>query len=455
MAPIVRLSVFPVPVPVPVAVPDPVPVPVPVPDHLNRYTHPVHFHEEPGSSVLRATSEGHGCLVVFGLSFLLSGLALIAVAVDLLPLDTSQDPLTRVGVALFGSVFVLTGLALMLGRRGLILDRGTGTVVSWIGLLAPMRRRQYALDDIEQVVIDRDSDESVSYPVRLEGGGNPVSVTSSADYQNARATAERLATFLRIPVADRSSGTEVLREWDHLDESLSDRLRRTGEAAPWATPPVGMRCEVRTEAGALVIETPPRGLTPGNVLEIGITLTMVGLAVYFFGGALVRLPWPEGLRWAGLAIVGGLLVALPLIGTSVGVARKAMASSRITASPAMLTVEHHTLGRRTTVEIPGDELEELQISGGVPADALRRNPDGSVTVDHDALRQLARGVDDEKIPELGSAGGQVLALIARFAPGPTITARSDRTSVELGKGLPAEEVRYLYARLLEAIASGV
>lgn len=53
----------------------------------------------------------------------------------------------------------------------------------------------------------------VVYPVRFEGNAleKAVCIEEPLDYQQARATAESLAGFLRLPLVDRSSGEEERR----------------------------------------------------------------------------------------------------------------------------------------------------------------------------------------------------------------------------------------------------
>ena len=177
---------------------------------------------------------GGGCLSLFGLPFLLTGLFLMQAPLGLIHVKTQGGPGGLIFMGLFGMPFAAVGTALVFGRSGTILDRQRGTLVRWWGLLVPMKRTEYLLDGFEKICLGYnpgDSKHAATYPVTLVpgDGGKPVPMQAPADYAEARRLAERLAKFLRKPVEDSSAGAKTVRDPDHLDECLRDRIRRTGE----------------------------------------------------------------------------------------------------------------------------------------------------------------------------------------------------------------------------------
>ena len=196
--------------------------------------------------IWEAKSSGHVGLFIFGLPFLLAGLFVMSQPLGLVPAEGNPGPWYM--LVPFGSIFALVGLGLMTGRRGIIIDRRRHRVVKWYGLLVPMMRTEHMIVlcdrlDVSREVRTSDDSTQIVYPVRIEGNAQekPVCIEEPLDYQQARATAESLARFLGLPVVDRSSGQEVVREPDRLDESLRERARRTGEEIADAAVPPQMR----------------------------------------------------------------------------------------------------------------------------------------------------------------------------------------------------------------------
>jgi len=105
---------------------------------------------------------GGGCISIFGLPFLLAGLFVMQIPLETIPMKGSPGTLPSIFVVLFGFVFAAVGAALVFGRSGIILDRGTGRIIQWFGLLVPMKRKEYLLDSIRQVEMDFFSGDSDS-----------------------------------------------------------------------------------------------------------------------------------------------------------------------------------------------------------------------------------------------------------------------------------------------------
>ena len=200
---------------------------------------------------------GGGVLSLFGVPFFLAGLGVIALTIGLLP--TGDAPPLFFGVP-FGLIFVLVGGGLIFGRQGCEIDRQNGTIERWWSCLVTLRRVQYETDEFDRVTLSREVRRSNNssytvFPVRMQGVPElKLDLSEPRRYQPARRQAEQVASFLHLPLADSSSGSEVVREPDHLNESLRDRLRRTGETPALPEAPAALSCRIRSKGDSVMIE---------------------------------------------------------------------------------------------------------------------------------------------------------------------------------------------------------
>ena len=408
--------------------------------------------------IWEAKSSGHVGLFFFGLPFLLAGLFVMGQPLGLVPVDGDPGPWYM--MVPFGSIFALVGLGMMTGRRGILIDRRRHRITKWYGLLIPMVRREHMLGLQDRLVVTREvrkSDKStrIVYPVRLGGSAQEkaVSIEEPLDYQQARATAESLAGFLRLPLVDRSSGKEVVRESDRLDESLRERARRTDEEIPEVAPPSQMRSALREESGSLIVRIPPTGVTLAHRLQMIGVLIFVGVAVFMLAPfAAIGFEDPASMLLIGLICVGfGLL---PVLGVLLQILGQARRGCTVEASRSFLRVEK---GRKVA-EIFVDELEELAVPDpGLPA-GIRKGPDGRFMIDRDAAhRKSGPGRFAQANPGRMTPAGPVLSYVIsalyRTKAGPCIMARSDKTTVRFGHGLSREELLYIHAQLKGVLAA--
>ena len=409
-------------------------------------------------AVWEARSSGHVGVFFFGLPFFLVGLFVMSLPLGLVPVEGDAGPWYV--VVPFGSIFAMVGLGLMAGRRGIVIDRQRHRVVRWYGLLCPMVRRESLLDLCDRLALTREvrkSDKStrVVYPVRLEGNAQDavIHIEEPLDYQEARRTAESLAGFLRLPLVDLSSGKEVVREPDRLDESIRERARRTGEEMPDAVAPPKTRSTLREESGTLHIQIPPTGVTAVHRFYLVATLIFIGVA------AFVVMPFLEfevqdPMSYLFIGFIGVGFVLLPLVSVLSRVAEQARSGCTVQASRSFLRVEQ---GKRVT-EIFADELEELGIHESPPPAGITKAPDGRLMIDKSALSQGSRNrrfasTGSGQMTPVGPVLSFLISAMMKTAPGPSISARSDRKSVRFGAGLGKEELLYIYARLKRIMAA--
>ncbi len=378
---------------------------------------------------------GGGCLMLFGLPFLLGGLGVLAAGLGFLPTPNSKswDPMFGLVAIPFGLVFAAVGSAIMFGRSGTRIDRRHRRITTWWGVLVPFHSQELALDGYDQVTIQCETRRSSSskggsrtytvYPVRLEGAKPRIDLGEPREYEAARAAGEQVAKFLRLRLADMSTGRPSVREAAELDESLRDRIRRTNRVVMIPPPPgeTKTRCDITPHQVQFEIASP----RPGAAILGGVTavaLIFPGIVFFtFFLPLLNDEKMPFEVKLLFLSFIGGLFMLLPfclVMGRVLG----GVISEQIQASTRSLRV---TLRRRfstRTVEIPVHELEELVLPGVAHTGMAGLPP---------ALRQLAT-------PAMRLRG---------------IQARSDRTNVEFGAGLPHDELHWIHSHVLKALTS--
>ena len=368
-----------------------------------------------------AYRSGGGCLMLFGLPFLLAGLFVMAsplVPGKYQPKESKTGRPMPIYFAIpFGGIFATVGAALVLGRAGKRIDRRAGTVSTWWGLLVPFRCKEMPLADFDKVAITHEVRRSKNstytvYPVRLRGEGSAkVDVETPRDEAKARALGEEIAKFLTLPLHDSSVGSVVIRQADELDESLRERAERTGERAEVGSPPPDARAISSVTGDILTFEIPPLGFRPLVLFIMGASLLC---PLVFAGVFVVPFTLTEDVPLGVKLIFAGVLCIL-FIGVPVGIAwtfalRMAKKTARVDVSPLELRVTVRGLFRSSTHAIPTAELEELQVVN------LTKTPKATVG------------------PKIG---------LALLGSGGVILARSDRATLTFGTGLSAAELDWM------------
>jgi len=376
---------------------------------------------ETGDPDVMETRSGGGCTSLFGLPFFLAGLAVWILSV-LLPQSEGEPPPLLFTIP-FGAVFVAVGGGLVFGRSGLMINRREKTMTKWWGLMVPMRKKQHDLHDFAQVRLSKEIRRSSSssggsstytvYPVRIVGEDEKLNIEEPRDYREARRAGEALAKFLDFALTDSSSGTSVTRQASDLDESIRERTQRTGEVVELPDQPEGMKTRVEIDATSVRLETPPAGFGLDSIVMMlmGLVIPAV-VGTMFLPHVLKDDGMPREMKIVFLSFIG-VFMAVPLLGLFARGLAKARRREVITVTPDLLQVMGKGLLPGKTIEIPADELEELELAGG-----------------------LAGAASTEQVP----------ALLQKLVAGKGgITARSDRTSVTFCKGVPYAEREWIYA----------
>jgi hypothetical protein len=311
-----------------------------------------------------------------------------------------------------------------------------------------MKRRETMLDAIRQVEMNfsaGDSDSAATWPVCLSGEGivKPIAVVQPVNFAEARQVAEELSRFLRKPLVDSSTGERVTRDPDHLDESYRDRARRTGEAAVVVPPePPGMRARVERTGDGYVFHIPGSPLSGLHYIPVLFPLAFAGAVAWFFLPALLTLPMPDWVRYFFLGFIGLFFIAGPVVSTLLNVLRLKNQFERITVTKAFLRVETLKKGKRSTVEIPVDELEDLV------APTVRSVMD---TIEVPGMKKVPLGnTGTPRMPD-GRPVPRFLLSLIKMTGSKGIIARSDKAVVEFAGGLDEAETAYLFALIRKTI----
>ncbi len=281
--------------------------------------------------------------------------------------------------------FILVGAALIFGRAGVSIDRRSGSVVSWWGLMLPFRSKRRELGDFTHVslrrkVVRSDKSTRIVFPVALSGKGADLECESLPAYTQARTKAEQLAKFTSLNLHDSSGAGTVIHESAYLDESVGDRAKRLGLAVEWPELPPGSGIEYETVGESAVIRLPPPGFQWLSLVMLVPVLIFIGFFVLNFLG-----PFTSGLSKAPLPlrlfIYGflSLFIILPLAGVLIPFFGKSRLRETVAASWQGIQVEHKVWIGRKKWTFPADELEELSVNrpqwgamkGEIPPEMLK------------------------------------------------------------------------------------
>ncbi|NUM35791.1 MAG: hypothetical protein HUU50_14700 [Candidatus Brocadiae bacterium] len=366
---------------------------------------------------------GGGCLILFGLPFLLSGC--LVIALPFLPQSQQVDWFT----CFFGLPFFLVGVALVFGRSGILIDKRMNSVTSWWGLLFPLHSKVFDLKSFIKVTITKEIRRSKNstytvYPVRL-AGEESVSFGENTQYEASRKIAEEIAKFIFIPLSDASSDVEIIREPDKLDESVRDKILRTGEAREIPPTPKNSKLLYDREGEEIRLEIPPMGWHP--IFYVPIVFGIIFSCILF--GAFSPMLFEKDL-FILIRLIPIAVVSVPFIIIFGAIYRFASKRTIIHVSPKILQVQEIWALGKNTKQIPVKELEELRILSALDNAQLKKS-----------LDSLNKENRPQNIPSsLGFFGNAA------------ILARSDRVTIQFGTGLSKEEVEWLHAVIENTIA---
>ena len=254
-------------------------------------------------------------------------------------------------VALFiGIVFVVIGVGIAGFFKHCILDPRQGFVETGFGVFFPFKQTRHQLEDFQQVslrheVRTRSSKNGSTtydvYPLRLDGREN-VELGEWLDFNQGRQKAEAVSKYLHLPLRDSSTGEEVVRQPEDLDESLAERRRDAGESTEKPEQPSGSEIQVSSFGGETTLSLPCEGVNATHIVSFLMVIVFFGFIA--FQGFLGQVP-----------------VTFVVIGIGVGLGIFAIRAF----TPVKVTIDHTTLKVSRGLPFGGSgqidnrELEEL------------------------------------------------------------------------------------------------
>ncbi len=201
------------------------------------------------------------------------------------------------------------GLVLGVGRHGTTLDREASTVTRWWGVWFLIHRKTTHFDPVAHVSLGREvrgggKDSVTVHPVRLVPGN--LDVCASEDYGWSRRTAERIANHLGASLHDSSSGAIVVRAAGTLDDGLRARSSSQRGQIAALSEPAPSRLAVRREGDAMVCVVPAPGLDAFHAVQVPVAALMAYVVIHFVGASPITYAWCVALP---IVVLPGLLDA--------------------------------------------------------------------------------------------------------------------------------------------------
>jgi len=151
---------------------------------------------------------------------------------------------------------------------------------------------------------------------------------------------------------------------------------------------------------------------------------------------------PDWIRYFALGFIGLFFIAGPVVSALMNMLRLKNQFERITVTKAFLRIEALKQGKRSTMEIPVDELEDLI------APTVRSVMD---VIDVPGMKKVPLGnTGTPRMPD-GRPVPRFLLSLMKMKGSRGITARSDKAAVEFAGGLDEAETAYLFALIRRAI----
>jgi len=368
--------------------------------------------------------------MLFGLPFLAAGLGIMIFGSTGKFKDDSGKPMPPIVALLFGGVFAMVGGGLVFGRSGVILDKRTKRAVKWWGLMVPMKQTTVPLETVSQVAITKEirrSDKSTYtvYPVRLSHGEGRFHVCEPRSYKNARSEAEDLAKFLEVELADMSEGEAKVRQANELDHSIRDQARNRGESIEVPAVPTGCRVKHDLSSGKLTLEVPAPGISPALLVVFGVA----GLVPLGFLGFMASKIFGDGgapLFFKAFFAVFALVFMAPIFLIPGRMFLMGKSRERVSVTPEELELAIVSPLWTKSVSIPADEIEELELAGEARAGGYAA---------------------------AGEAPPFVKSVVHGLGGGATIVARSDKQSLNFGRGLTVPEAQWMHALIKRVLTS--
>lgn len=226
-----------------------------------------------------------------GLLLLIGGLLSLTIGVllSLAPDVPPEPPLAMLSVAL---LTLLGGGGLALGRHGTIIDRERQQVVRWWGLLRPMRRREFSLDQVDRVVIDlaanpRGRSRARYLRLSLQGAEAQIHLIETKSEPRIRDLADQVAAYLQLEVHDRTVFTELKRDAREpivrkppQEGQHAPPLSASSGVAPAIAPPANLSATIENTPQGVRITMPRQGFSPPLLMILAVSLIPISFFAF-------------------------------------------------------------------------------------------------------------------------------------------------------------------------------
>jgi hypothetical protein len=390
-------------------------------------------------------------MAVFGLPFLIAGLAVTLLSLGLLPLQNADEVpwFGRPLMLLMGTVFSVVGGGLVFGRTWTTLSSADRTVVRRYGLLIPMSTATHRIDEYAGVLLDfvrGDSDSADQFPVSLKSPtGRHLRLFSSTQYAEARERATAVAGLFNFEIEDASTDHAVRLSAAQANLSFQHRYRMEHRQVTTVVPPSVMRSSVNESHGNVIIVIPARRVHPAAFVvffvPVGVAAWLVRPVHRFFRESQT----PDPVSWMFL---GFLTLAFGIIPAYAGLRaflRSRLGRTTVTVSTGGIRIDERGVWKTKTIaSLPSSDIVDVDFSTTESMIASARHTSDQVRRDRPAAGA----------PPPGDGTERALRALRKLGRGGGVTIKTRQGLTTVGGGLEDEEIEYLHHVIRQALVSG-
>jgi len=305
---------------------------------------------------------GGGCMMLFGLPFLLFGIAGIGLAAT-----GMGEPKENAWVGyLVGSILGAIGMGFVFGRSEISFDPIARRWCQWWGMLGIKKKKQGSLDDFTEVEITREVRHNKNstytvFPVRVKGAGDlRLTVEEPRDFVKARRLGEKLGKGIGIPLADSSGGTQTIVKPEDMDDNIKQKIRE-GQIELEQVPEPSVKVSKYEVDGTTVRFSMPTG---GLMDIIGGVIAMVVIPAFVGGVFLLPLlkdDSPAEEKWIIGGVIGVVFVLGPVLAGVRMILKSIYGREGVEVSPQGIRWWSSFGPFTKKKEIPADKVEEVKI----------------------------------------------------------------------------------------------
>jgi predicted PurR-regulated permease PerM len=391
---------------------------------------------------LRIT-RGGGCISVFGMPFLLAGIFVTLIGLQVIRVDNASEvPIWAWPVIiLMGVVFTCVGGALVFGRTWITIDTGSGSVSEVKGLITPIKRQNFRLAEFDSITLDfiaGDSDSADTYEVNLKKiSGGKLKLSSSAQYSDSYEKAVFLAEFMKMTLQDSSTENTAVLKPEDLEHSLKSSLSRHSDALKAAYPPVNMKCRISEDLGGLKIEIPSSGFGLSGFIPLIIA---AGVTWYFFENFVpffkhTNTPAPVTFFFTAFVLIFFLL--LPVLSFIKSVIRSMRNSAVLRIMPGELELTRIDALNKKVVKIPVQDITDMDYST-----SLNRK---ATLITAQEKRNGGTGKNYANTLSPDSRAFKFIQFMSSFVLSKGIIIKTRKDIYTFAQGLPDNEVLYIFS----------